>query len=129
MNPERRSEILVAVFVFAVAFCVFLPSLSNQFLDFDDEVYVTGNPQIQAGLTPSSIVWAFTSGQGANWFPLTRLSHMLDVVLFGDDPRGHHATSVLLHALNSALVFLVLARMTGARASSTGLSSPSGPGT
>ena len=121
MSAETRRPVfeqIAASILFVGTVVVFLPSTSNGFLAFDDAVYVTDNPQIQAGFTRESVAWAFTSGQGANWFPLTRLSHMLDVELFSDDPRGHHAMSVLLHAINAALVYVVLARLTGARAAS-----------
>ncbi len=111
-------EWYAAGLLFACTVVFYSPSIDNQFLAFDDDVYVTGNPQIQSGLSPQGVAWAFTSGQGANWFPLTRLSHMLDVELFGDDARGHHATSILLHGLNSALVYILCARLTGVGAAS-----------
>ncbi len=115
MSPDRRLKLALALCVFAAALCVYVPSLSNEFLDFDDEVYVTGNEMVRQGLTAQGFLWAFTNTRSANWQPLAWLSHQLDVQLFGLDPRGHHATSILLHAINSALVFLVCARMTGAR--------------
>ena len=58
--------------------------------------------------------WAFLNPVAANWHPLTVLSHMLDCQLFGLKPWGHHLTNVLLHALNAALVFVLLRQMTGA---------------
>ena len=83
------------------------------FVHFDDPDYVTANPIVQQGLGPGGVVWAFTTDHAGNWFPLTWLSHMLDVSLFGLDPRGHHATSVLLHALSAVLLFDLLRRATG----------------
>ena len=89
-------------------------ALSNGFVDYDDEGYVTENPHVRAGLTPASVAWAFTTTEGANWHPVTWLSHMADVTLFDLDAGGHHAGSVALHAGNAVLLFLVLVSMTGA---------------
>src|SRR5207253_2728633 len=65
------------------------------------------------GLTADGIRWAFTTGAASNWHPLTWISHMVDASWFGKNPRGHHATSVALHALNAVLAFLALRRLTG----------------
>jgi tetratricopeptide (TPR) repeat protein len=105
---------LVALLLAALALAAFAPALGGAFLVYDDDLYVTGNPRVRAGLTWSGLAWAFTSGHAANWHPLTWLTHMADVALWGMDPRGHHLTSVLLHAVNAALVFLVLRSLTGA---------------
>ena len=75
---------------------------------YDDPDYVTENGHVQAGLTWKGLQWAFRSTEAANWHPLTRLSHMLDCELFGLAPWGHHLTSILLHALNATLLFMVL---------------------
>jgi hypothetical protein len=111
---DRQKSVARAVLppciVIAVTCVLFLPSLGNQFLPFDDALYVTENAYVQRGITPETVAWAFTSGHAANWHPVTWLSHMADVSLFGLDPRGHHGTSVLLHAINSALVYLFCAR-------------------
>jgi Flp pilus assembly protein TadD len=80
----------------------------------DDELYVTANRQVQKGLTRESVAWAFTATHAANWHPLTWLSHMLDVELFGLRPGPHHLHSLLLHILNTLLLFLLLRRLTGA---------------
>ncbi|MBI4574883.1 MAG: tetratricopeptide repeat protein [Planctomycetes bacterium] len=85
---------------------------------YDDQVYVTDNLHVQAGLTASGVAWAFTTGHGANWHPLTWLSHMLDCQLWGLWAGGHHLTGVLLHAANAALLYLLLARATGSAARS-----------
>ena len=84
------------------------------FIGYDDPEFVLNNPHIRHGLTPSSIAWAFRTGYAANWFPLTWLSYMLGVDLYGLDPGWHHLTNVFLHALNSVLLFAVLRRMTRA---------------
>jgi tetratricopeptide (TPR) repeat protein len=93
---------------------VLSPVLDNGFVDYDDDTHVTANPQVLRGLTLDGALRALTATDTANWFPLTRLSHMADVSLYGLDPRGHHLTSLLLHAANTALLFLVLRSYTGA---------------
>ena len=89
------------------------PVVRSEFVAFDDPVYILQNPQVMAGLTWSGIGWALTSGYAANWHPLTWLSHMTDVSLFGRNPAGHHATNLLLHTLATLLVFLVFRILTG----------------
>ncbi len=84
------------------------------FVDFDDSEYVYENPQVRAGLTLAGISWAFTTTYAANWHPLTWLSHMADVQMFGLEAGWHHQMNVLIHAANSVLLFLVLMWMTGA---------------
>jgi tetratricopeptide (TPR) repeat protein len=87
----------------------------HEFLYYDDNMYVTENPPVQGGLSWSGIVWAFTAMHAGNWHPLTWLSHMLDVQLFGLSPGAHHLVNVLFHAASTVLLFLVLMRMTGAQ--------------
>lgn len=84
----------------------------NQLISYDDIRYLIENEMVRGGLSLTSIRWALTAVYDANWFPLTWLSHMLDVTLFGMDPRGHHLVSVLLHCANSLLLFLLLTRLT-----------------
>ncbi|MEM7410007.1 MAG: hypothetical protein AAF430_07235 [Myxococcota bacterium] len=112
----------IACLVLAVlTLAVYGQALGFEFVRFDDPRYVTENPQVQAGLTADSVRWAFTTFHKSNWHPLTWLSHMLDVELFGLDPSGHHATSVLLHLLNAWLVFFALRALTGDLAPSFGV--------
>ena len=100
--------------LFALVWFAFGSTLTSAFLGYDDPEYVTQNETVQEGLSWSGARWAFTTGHAANWHPLTWLSHMLDVSLYGLDVRGHHATSLLLHVANAVLVFLLLRSMTGA---------------
>jgi hypothetical protein len=108
-NNMRLQAILCAVIV-ALTLAVFLQAANHQFLYFDDPQYVTDNPRVRGGLTIENALWAFTTTYFSNWHPLTWLSHMLDVELFGLDPRAHHLVNVLLHTTNAVLLFLVLAR-------------------
>ncbi len=93
---------------------LYFPASHFGFVNLDDQVYVTGNPHVNRGVTAAGVKWAFETGYAANWHPLTWLSHMVDCQIFGARAGGHHTTSLMLHALNSVLLFLVLRRMTGA---------------
>ncbi len=86
-----------------------------EFVRYDDGDYVLNNPNISSGLTPEAVKWAFSfDGYAANWHPLTWISHMTDVSLYGLAPGGHHVTSVAIHILSAILLFLALSKMTGA---------------
>lgn len=104
---------LALVLIAAVTVAVYWPALRNDFIDFDDDVYVTANMMVQQGLSLKGFLWSITTFHAANWHPLTWLSHMLDVELFGVNPSGHHATSLLIHAVNSMLLCALLHRLTG----------------
>lgn len=93
---------------------LFARAIGNDFVNYDDPAYVTANAHVRAGLGLDGLRWAVSAGEASNWHPLTWMSHMLDATLFGQDPRGHHAMSVLWHALNAVLAFLALRRLTGA---------------
>ena len=84
----------------------------HDFQQFDDADYVTQNAAVRAGLTTAGLKWAFTSPYAGNWHPLTWLSHMTDVQLFGLDPGWHHFTSVILHILTSLLLLRLMWRAT-----------------
>ncbi len=98
--------------LFAGTFLLYLPLRGNGFVDYDDGSYITKNPEVLAGLTRDGVRWAFAEFHSANWHPLTWLSHMLDVELFGLDAGRHHLVNAGLHALNAALLFLFLAAAT-----------------
>jgi len=104
----------LSVILFLLAVCTFLPTLKNEFINFDDPLYVSENFHVAQGLTWSGLVWAFHTTDGGIWLPLTWLSNMLDGQLYGLKPWGHHLTSVLIHAASTAVVFLWLFRMTKA---------------
>lgn len=104
---------LACALVAMLALAVHGRALTNGFVSLDDEPYVTANAEVRGGLSWQGIRWALTTTHEANWHPLTWLSHMADVELFGLDPVGHHLTSLLLHAVNAVLVLLLFARMTG----------------
>ena len=84
------------------------------FVNYDDPDYVYRNAMVREGLAWPSVIWAFRSTEVSNWHPMTWLSHILDCQLYGLNPGAHHLTSVVLHATNVLLLFLILRRMTGA---------------
>ena len=96
-----------------ITWLVFGQTIGHQFVTYDDPQYVYENAKVAAGLSPESVLWAFTHTVGGNWHPLTVISHMLDCQLYGLKPAGHHFTNVLLHTIAVILLFLVLRRMTG----------------
>ncbi|HEY3129954.1 MAG TPA: tetratricopeptide repeat protein [Acidobacteriota bacterium] len=103
---------LLSLALLAVTAGAYWQVRQNDFVQYDDKIYVTDNKQVQQGLTLQGLRWAFTTTQGANWHPLTWISHMLDCQLFALNPEGHHLTSLLFHLANTLLLFWVLARMT-----------------
>ena len=106
----------VTLLLALLALAVFWPVTRNEFTCYDDPDYVLNNPHVQTGLTWQGLVWAFgrLHTEQTYWHPLTWVSHMLDCQLFGLNPTGHHLVNLLLHTLNTVLVFLVFRRMTGA---------------
>src|SRR3954463_7219840 len=109
-----RSCCLVSLSLAVITLAVFWPVTKHGFVNFDDQVYVTENLHVQSGLNWANVAWAFTNFEAGFWHPLTWLSIMLDCQLFGLRGGGHHLTSLLMHAANSVLLFLLLRRMTAA---------------
>jgi tetratricopeptide (TPR) repeat protein len=108
-----RRDLIVAALLAAACLAVFGQAAHFDFINYDDNAYVTENPWVRGGLTRDGIVWAFTSIAYFYWQPVTWVSHMLDCQVFGVTPAGPHAVNVLLHILNSILLFVVLRRMMG----------------
>ncbi len=109
-----RLRCLLAAALAAATLLLYYPAGGHQFILLDDDLYVTENPQVRAGLTAASFAWAFSTSHTGNWHPLTWLSHMADVSLFGLDAGWHHRVNVFLHVLNTVLLFFLLSRATGA---------------
>ena len=112
--PENRQLPLLCLLLVALTFAVYWPVRLNEFINYDDQEYVTQNPEVRQGLTWEGIRWAFRTSRSANWHPLTWLSHMLDCQLFGLSPAGHHLTGLAFHLANVVLLFLLFQRATGA---------------
>ena len=113
-SPRQRT-VLLSLLLTIVVLVFYNPVTHNRFIRFDDDGYITDNPDVRAGLTWNTVKWAFTTYQQANWHPLTWLSHALDCQLFGLNPAGSHYVNVLLHAINAILLFLLLQSATGFR--------------
>jgi tetratricopeptide (TPR) repeat protein len=92
---------------------VFGQLVTHDFINFDDPIYITTNQEVLRGLSASSVAWAFKGPHGGNWHPVTTLSHMLDVQLFGMKPSGHHAVSLAFHIANCLLLYFWLRRYAG----------------
>jgi len=114
VNYATRRTFLICLALALLTSAALWPVLSNGFINFDDPSYVSENGRVLAGLNWPSIKWAFSTGYFGNWHPLTWLSHMLDVQLFGLEPGRHHLTSLVLHTGSVLLLFVWLQRMTGA---------------
>src|ERR1039458_2264038 len=104
--------LLLSVLVAALTVAAYWPVLQCGFVNYDDPLYVTANPHVQAGLTWPNVGWAFTAHHASNWHPVTWLSHMVDCQSFGLNPAGHHLVSLLLHLANTLLLFGLLNRLT-----------------
>ena len=111
---SRARPVCLCLLLAAATLALYWPALHYDFLNYDDPYYFTHNPHVLAGLTPGSVVWAFTTGHASNWHPLTWLSLMLDAALFGKGPVAPHLTNLVFHAANGVLLFLLLWRLTGA---------------
>jgi hypothetical protein len=109
-----KRDTLICVLLAVMILAVYGQVLNHQFVNYDDDMYVTENVHVQNGMTWEGAKWAFSFNNVVYLHPLAWLSHMLDVQLFGMEPGWHHLTNVLFHIVNSMLLFLVFNRMTGA---------------
>jgi Tfp pilus assembly protein PilF len=107
-SPGKRNFVLALLLVI-LTLLVYNRATQLAFINYDDPQYVSENPHVRAGFTWATLKWSLTSIEQANWHPLTWMSHALDCQLFRLNPAGHHFTSVLLHAMNVVLLFLLLA--------------------
>src|SRR5579859_6665734 len=107
-----RRDLWIGLLLAALTLGVFWPVRDHEFIAYDDPQFVTEYPQIQSGLSWNTLVYAFTKPIAGNWHPVTSLSHALDCEWFGLNPGAHHLVNALVHALNAALLFLVLQHLT-----------------
>lgn len=115
MDSRPRPILTLCLLLAAATLISYWPVRSLPFIAYDDGFYILDNPQVTAGLSWPGVRWAFTTLHEANWHPLTWLSHQLDVSLFGLWAGGHHLTNLLLHLINTLLLFFLLHRTTGAQ--------------
>jgi tetratricopeptide (TPR) repeat protein len=111
---EKKSFTLICLTLALVTFALYAPMLHHGFIIFDDETYIKGNAHVTSGLNSTSIIWAFKSGEAANWHPLTWISHQADCAMFGLNAGGHHLMNLLFHVANTLLLFVWLKNLTGA---------------
>jgi tetratricopeptide (TPR) repeat protein len=112
MSP--RHPLLIGLLLAALTAAVYAGVRGHDFVNLDDDVYVTNNPPVQAGLTGAGLRWAWTTLYAGYWQPLTWMSLQLDVTLFGKWAGGFHLTNLALHIANVVLLFALLTNMTGA---------------
>src|ERR1700719_4687505 len=115
LRSQKQTTFLLSLLLTVGVLVSYNPVIYNGFINFDDGGYISGNTHAKAGVTWPTVKWAFTTYEQANWHPLTWISHALDCELFGLNPGGHHLVSVLLHAANAVLLFLLLQSATGFR--------------
>ncbi len=116
MENLRRGSWTPALIVLGLAlaaFAAYHQVSDHAFISFDDNLYVTANAHVQQGITGRGIVWAFGFSENTYWHPMTWLSHMLDVELFGLDAGRHHLMNLLFHIVNGILLFTALRMATG----------------
>jgi tetratricopeptide (TPR) repeat protein len=113
--PEKQRATIICLLLAVITLALYWPATHFDFVNYDDPDYVTNNPQVQHGIRGSSIAWAFTTDHASNWHPLTWISHMADCTIYGLNPRGHHLTNLLFHAINVVLLFLLLWQLTGSQ--------------
>ena len=114
MPPFRLKNIAVSACLVLVLVAVFWRLGQFDFIHYDDGTYVYENSHVVKGWSLEGLKWAFTTNLHLHWHPLTWLSLMTDSRFFGMDPGDFHLVSLLIHILNTILLFYVLNQMTGA---------------
>jgi tetratricopeptide (TPR) repeat protein len=112
---ERRADLAICIALLLAVLAIYGQVAGFDFVNFDDPAYITDNPQVQKGISMEGLRWAFTSGESGYWFPVTRVSELLDCQLFGLRSGAHHLSNLLWHALATLFLFAFLRRATGAR--------------
>ena len=113
-NIRQKHSILIVLMLIILTLGIYWPVQDYEFINYDDNTYVTDNYHTQSGLTLNSIIETFKDTNTGLWHPLTLMSHMLDWELFGNNAGGHHWTNVIIHIFNTVLLFLFFHTLTGA---------------
>jgi Tfp pilus assembly protein PilF len=114
LNIEQKKSILIVLILIALTLCIYWPVQNYDFINFDDPTYITENSHVQMGLRADGLRWAFSTNFFGLWNPLVWLSFMLDFQLFRFNAGGYHWTNVLIHLLNTILLFFLFKNLTGA---------------
>lgn len=112
MHDHRQRHRLIALGLFSITLLFYWPATTFPFVNYDDPAYVFDNPEVLPGLSWHSLKWSLTAIVSSNWHPVTLWSHLLDCSLFGQFAGGHHLTSILLHATNTVLLWVLIFRWT-----------------
>ena len=107
MIRSYRLALVISLFLTLATVAVFWQLPGHDFITIDDTVYVTNNSYVDAGLTAKGVSWAFTTLKAEFWHPLTWLSLMADTQIFGGSPGGNHLTKLMLHIINTLLLFFL----------------------
>jgi len=110
---KRYQWLLAALALAILTLVVYAPAYQADFVDYDDPLYVTENRWVLEGLNPETFGQAWSERVAGNWHPITMLSHLIDVSMYDLDPRGHHLTSMIIHAINAALLFILFHSLFG----------------
>jgi tetratricopeptide (TPR) repeat protein len=113
IKNRPRWKYIICLFLVVTTLAVYWQVSNYEFLNYDDDLYISKNYHVKAGLNMSGLIWSFTTAKMNYWLPLTWLSHMLDFQLYGMNAGGHHMTSLLFHIINTLLLFFLFKRMTG----------------
>lgn len=110
-EEQNRNKTIFVLILIMISFLPYINLLNADFVNWDDEIYVTKNSKVIKGLTFDNIKWAFSTIFFGFYYPLTWISHMLDVSIFGLNAKGHHFTSILIHIFNSILLYFFLSQI------------------
>jgi len=113
LSPRLRMDLVVCLLLATVTFFTYWQVKNYSFVNYDDDYYITDNLRVQKGISVESLKWSFTTTYYFNWHPLTWISFLIDIQLFGLDPGAFHLTNVFFHIANTLILFLVLRTMTG----------------
>jgi protein O-mannosyl-transferase len=105
LRTSRFPIIIISAFIFILTMMTYVNAVNADFVNWDDDTYITENPLVRS-LSPASIAQIFSTTHFYAWIPLTLLSHAIDVAVWGMNPKGHHLTSLLLHSTNAVMLFL-----------------------
>jgi tetratricopeptide (TPR) repeat protein len=111
-SSDFKLKLLISILLIVVTAAIYCQVVRFDYICLDDESYITENHNLDSGITGESLRWAFTSFDCYNWHPITWISYLLDVQLYGNNASGHHLTNLILHLANTLLLFLLLARIT-----------------
>lgn len=125
VSKEKRMMVGAGLLLIGVVVLIYGRTVGFEFVPYDDPAFVTGNGYVNEGVTREGLLWAAANVDGGKtlqhpgaanlWHPVTWISHMIDVEVFGLNAGGHHLTNLLLHGLNGILVLLLGARLLGSR--------------